>query len=92
MKKIEIKRKLSGLMRSAGLPQDCVRGKALISMQGQEHICIENFKGIASYTEGEIRILTRAKKVSVSGKCLQIDCYTKDEIEISGCICKVEFL
>lgn len=77
---------------SMQLPDDYARGNALVSMQGQEHVCIENFKGIASYTEEKICLLTKRKKISITGKRLKIDCYTKDEIEISGFIEKLEYL
>ncbi len=83
---------LAALVRSLQLPDDYMHGNAIVSLQGQEHICIENFKGIASYTEEEIRLLTRKKKICITGKRLKIDCYTKDEIEISGCIEKLEYL
>lgn len=72
-------------------PGDFVKGNILVQMQGQERVVIENFKGISSYTEEEIRLITRRKKICVTGKNLKIDSYTKEEIEISGCIEKLEY-
>lgn len=92
MKESRFKHGFSAFVRSMQLPEDYSHGNALVSIQGQEHVCIENFKGIASYTEEEIKILTKRKKICVTGKRLKIDCYTKDEIEISGCICKIEYI
>lgn len=92
MKESRFKYVFSDFLRSMQLPEDCIRGNALVSIQGQEHICIENFKGIVSYTEGEIKVLTKRKQICVTGKRLKIDCYTKDEIEISGWISRVEYL
>lgn len=83
---------LAAFARSLQLPEDYAKGNTTIGIQGREYICIENFKGICSYTTEEIRLLTRKNKISIAGRNLQIDCYTKDEIEISGCICKVEYL
>ena len=92
MKESHLKKCFSSFMRSMQLPEDYVRGNALISIQGQEHVCIENFKGIVSYTEEEIKVLTKRKQICVAGKRLKIDCYTKDEIEISGQISRIEYL
>jgi sporulation protein YqfC len=73
-------------------PDDLAQGNTLLSMHGQEHIWIENFRGISLYTGEEIQLLTGRKKLSVSGRHLNIASYTKDTIEITGCIQKLEFL
>lgn len=83
---------LAAFARSLQLPQDYAKGNTTIEMQGREYLCIENFKGICSYTKEEIRLLTRQNKICITGSNLRIDCYTRDEIEISGCICKIEYL
>lgn len=83
---------LAAFARSLQLPQDYAKGNTIIEMQGRESVCIENFKGICSYTREEIRLLTRRNKICITGNNLRIDCYTRDTIEISGCICKVEYL
>lgn len=82
---------VAAFARSLQLPEDFSKGNILVSMQGQEHVVIENFKGISSYTEEEIRLITKRKKICVTGKRLKIDSYSKDEIEISGFINKIEY-
>ncbi len=79
------------LTRVFQLPEDCRRGHTLVFVTGQERICIENFRGICSYTPESVRLTTLGGRICVSGACLQIDCYTKDEIEITGRIRKVEY-
>lgn len=79
---------LLGLLQ---IPEDVVKGNVLITMHGQEQLLIENFKGISSYTEDEIRLITRKQKLCVSGKKLKIDHYTKEEIIISGRILRLEY-
>lgn len=74
------------------IPRDVVRGNVLVSMEGQERVLIENFKGISSCTDEEIRLVAKQKKICVSGKHLKIDSYTKEEIEISGRIERLEYL
>lgn len=83
---------IHALTRSLQMPEDCRRGTLLVSMQGQEHLCVENFRGISSYTSEEIRLTAQKNKLCISGKRLQIDCYTKEVIEISGRIEKLEYV
>ena len=69
-----------------------MRGNPLVSIEGQKRVVIENFKGISSYTEEEVRLITKGKKICISGKRLKIEDYTKEEITITGLIEKIEFI
>lgn len=86
------KKPTGSFLRSLQFPEDCVKGTLLVSVQGQNRICIENFRGISSYTSEEIRLVARQKKICITGCNLKIDCYTKEEIEISGRIDRLEYL
>lgn len=92
MKKPHLKQSLKAFVEAAQIPEDFVKGNVLVSIEGQERVVIENFKGISSYTEQEIRLLTKQKKICVSGKRLRITNYTKEEVEIAGRIEKLEYL
>lgn len=92
MKKPHLKQSLKAFVEAAQIPEDFVKGNVLVSVEGQERVVIENFKGISSYTEQEIRLLTKQKKICVSGKRLRITNYTKEEVEITGRIEKLEYL
>ena len=81
----------SSLIHSLQLPDDYAKGNILLTMHGQEQLIIENFKGISCYTTEEIRLITRKKRISITGKRLKIDSYAKDEIEISGMIERIEY-
>ena len=74
------------------IPEDFVRGNPLVLIEGQKRVVIENFKGISSYTEEEVRLITKGKKICISGKRLKIEDYTKEEITITGLIEKIEFI
>lgn len=91
MKKPHLMRSITAFVEAAQIPEDFVKGNILVTMEGQERVVIENFKGISSYTDQEIKLVTREKKVCVTGKRLRIDNYTKEEIEISGYIDKLEY-
>lgn len=80
------------IVRALQLPEDYRRGRALVHMEGREHVCVQNFKGICSYTTEEVSLATAGNQIRVSGKRLRIDCYTKDEIEISGLIEAVTYV
>jgi sporulation protein YqfC len=82
---------LQSLARTMQMPEDLARGTLLVTMYGQNHLLIENFNGISSYTEEKICLLARRTKLCIIGRRLQIDCYTKEEIEISGRICRLEY-
>lgn len=92
MKKLHLKQSMKAFVEAAQIPEDFLKGNALVTMEGQERVVIENFKGISSYTEQEIRLIANGRKVCVSGKKLRIVNYTKEEIEIAGCIGKLEYL
>lgn len=83
---------LNRLTKSLQLPEDLSKGEVLVSVRGRNCLTVENFKGISCYTPGEIKLVTKKGYLCISGKNLKIVFYTKDEIEISGCICKVEIL
>lgn len=79
------------LTKALQFPDDLSQGKILLSMHGQQHLWIENFKGISSYTEEEIQLTVKGKIICISGKRLQITAFTKNEIEIVGYIQKLEY-
>ncbi|MCD8016177.1 MAG: YabP/YqfC family sporulation protein [Lachnospiraceae bacterium] len=79
------------ITRTLQFPDDYQKGRALVSVEGRERICVENFKNICSYTFEEVRLSTRSAAICVRGKRLQIDSYTKEEIEISGRIDAILF-
>lgn len=60
--------RIAGLAKSLQIPEDFAKGNILVTMQGQERIVVENFKGISFYTEEEIRLITRQRKICITGK------------------------
>ena len=67
---------------AASMPRDVVMGASVITITGRNEICIENYRGILEYTDLLIRL---------SGKNLQIEYYTNDEMKITGRIVQLEF-
>lgn len=75
----------------SGIPKDVVLGVPLITVTGQNEACIENYRGILEYTDKLIRIQTKLGKIYVSGRGLQVEYYTNDEMKIIGHIVMIEF-
>lgn len=74
------------------LPQDLFLGYANISFSGNREIYISNHRGILSYGQEEITILTKEHQIRIKGKMLNIASYTKDDLTIHGYIHSLEFI
>ena len=66
------------------MPRDVVMGASVITITGRNEICIENYRGILEYTDLLIRVQTKSGQIRLSGKNLQIEYYTNDEMKITG--------
>ncbi len=80
------------IANASGMPKDVVLGVPLVAVIGQSETCIENYRGILEYTDKLIRIQTKLGKIHVTGRELQIEYYTNDEMKIIGHVEKIEFL
>lgn len=76
---------------AASMPRDVVMGVSVITITGRNEICIENYRGILEYTDLLIRVQTKSGQIRLSGKNLQIEYYTNDEMKITGRIVQLEF-
>ena len=76
---------------ATNLPKDVVLGVPILTMTGRMELCIENYKGIIEYTDILIRVRSKSGQIKVSGKRMQIEYYTNDEMKITGYIKSVEY-
>ncbi len=74
------------VIRAFELPADLAYGIELLSVTGQNEILIENYRGILEYKDGHIRIQAKDCRILITGKRLQIEYYTSDEMKIKGFI------
>ena len=81
----------SKMAAAASIPKDVMLGVPIITMTGQTEVCIENYRGIIEYTDALIRIQSKAGQIKVSGKRMQIEYYTNDEMKITGRIKSIEY-
>lgn len=80
------------LIQTLDLPQDLFLGYANLSLCGNRELYISNHRGILSYGQEEIVILTKELQIQIKGKELDIASYTKDELTIRGIIRSLEFI
>ena len=76
---------------AAGMPKDVLFGVPIVTIIGQNEVCIENYRGILEYTDKLIRIQTKLGRIHVLGRNLQIEYYTNDEMKIVGHINLIEY-
>jgi len=80
------------LSSSAQIPKDLSDGAVLVSLVGQEEVCIENYKGIIEYTSARIMLQTKNCKLEILGKHLYISYYTCEEMKVTGHIEQINYL
>lgn len=79
------------LFQAMEIPADMEKGISLLEISGFQEIRVENFKGICSYTDHQIRILAAGYSIAVEGDCLQIAYYGEHFMRITGRIGTVRF-
>lgn len=79
------------LASAASMPKDVVLGASIITVTGMSEVCVENYRGIIEYTDCLVRLQTKEGQLKVTGKRLNIEYYTNDEMKITGTIVCIEF-
>lgn len=79
------------MAEATSFPKDVVLGVPILTMTGRMELCIENYRGIIEYTDVLIRVQSKSGQIKVSGKRMQIEYYTNDEMKITGQIQSVEY-
>ena len=73
------------------LPKDVVMGMPVLTILGQNELCLENYRGIIEYTDSLVRIQTKTGQIRIFGKNLYVIYYTNDEMKVNGQILSVEY-
>ncbi|NLK75206.1 MAG: sporulation protein [Clostridiales bacterium] len=77
---------LESISKTLNLPADLLTGAPIVTTVGRNQICIENYKSIIEYNTNFIKIQTKACKICIEGKQLNILYYTDVEMRIDGYI------
>ena len=83
MEREQIREKLAS---AASMPKDVVLGAPIITITGITEVCVENYRGIIEYTDCLVRLQTKDGQLRLTGKRLNIEYYTNDEMKITGII------
>lgn len=89
MRKSNLPQRLSKIIQ---LPKDLVYREPVLTMIGQKEVCIENYKSVRYYTENCIVLMTKHGELRLEGDKLSIESYNNEEINITGMICRLEFV
>lgn len=73
------------------LPKEIILDLPKVTMFGNGHFVIENYKGIIEYDSERIRINTAKGIIKIFGQNLEINTVTNEEILITGIVNNVEF-
>ena len=79
------------LASAASMPKDVVLGASIVTITGVSEVCVENYRGIIEYTDCLVRLQAREGQMRLTGKRLNIEYYTNDEMKITGRIDRIEF-
>ena len=74
-----------------GLPADIVCGASIITAYGNNHVFIENYRGITEYNDKYIKIQGKNCRIIIKGEHLVINFYTDNDMRIDGIINDVNF-
>jgi sporulation protein YqfC len=77
---------LEELSNRLHLPADILAGAPIITATGRNEICLENYKGIIEYTGTVVKVQTKACRICIEGKELNILYFYDDEMCITGFI------
>lgn len=80
------KNQFSRWMEGSGLPQYVSTRRSLVEITDNCRVLIENHRGIVLYTGENIQIATYSGKICICGTNLKLECMTKYQLVISGCI------
>lgn len=86
MKKISFGHWKENVVETLELPKDLMYGAVLLSATGRRELLVENYRGILEYTTECIRLQAKDCRVAISGKSLNIQYYTNEEMKITGII------
>lgn len=78
------------VVNSLEIPRDLAWQDSILTLTG-EQVCVENYRRILSYQPDLLCIQLKKGKMKIQGRGLKIVYYTKDEMQINGCVCKISF-
>ena len=75
----------------SSVPKEILINDPKLTVFSMGKILVENFRGIVLYSDTNIEINTSKYFLKIKGEKMSINYMTKEELEISGAICSIEF-
>ena len=72
--------------KASKFPEDVVLGMPNVEILGHSEMRIENYRGLIEYTDQLV-----SGQIRITGKHLQVDSYTNDDMKITGKIQNIEY-
>lgn len=88
---INFENKRQKIARLSSFPEDVILGIPNVEILGQSEMRIENYRGLIEYTDQLVRVQTKIGQIRISGKHLQVDYYTNDDMKITGNVQSIEY-
>lgn len=80
------------MTQAAQVPKDLADGAVLVTVTGQEEICVENYRGIIEYTDTCLLLQAKHCRLEIQGRGLCINYYTCEEMKIVGHIQQIRYV
>lgn len=80
------------MIKNLELPQDVMMDLPRITMIGQIHIYVENYRGLITFSDKELRLLLKQGQLLIKGKGFVIKTILPEEILLEGKIDQVLYI
>lgn len=80
------------IVDSLKLPRDMMMGACIVTVMGNSHVLVENYRGILEYTQECILLQGKACRIAIYGCSLRIAYYTNEDMKIEGRISEIRYL
>ena len=67
-------------------------GASIVTIIGDDHVMIENYRGILEYTQNNIILQGKNCRISICGQGLRISYYTNEDMKIEGKVSEIRYL
>ena len=73
------------------IPKDVIAGQSIITLNGNHHIRVNNYRSVAEYSTECVNLCLEKKNMRICGSKLFIESLRKEEIIIVGNITNISF-
>lgn len=79
------------IVKALQIPGDLAYQEPIITITGSREVFVENYKCILEYETTHLVIQLKKSRIRIEGNHLRIPYYTKEEMKITGAICRIAY-